>query len=66
LIKNVLLWNVQPNHKFQYITKLKMKFNFSSPKNKQTYHALDELDEVALNQMHGAGYLEMPGTGEAG
>jgi hypothetical protein len=33
---------------------------------KQTYHALDELDEVALKQMHGAGYLEMPGTGEAG
>lgn len=38
------------------------EFNFSSPRNKQTYHALDELDEVALKQMHGAGYLEMPGT----
>ncbi len=41
------------------------EFNFFVAK-KPTYHALDELDEVALNQMHGAGYLEMPGTGEAG
>jgi hypothetical protein len=41
------------------------EFNFFVAKT-QTYHALDELDEVALNQMHGAGYLEMPGTGEAG